>query len=91
MASYAFRHALVREALYSDISQPRRQSLHMRAVAAIEAAGPPGPGGVAATAVHLRLAGPLADQAKVISLSTRASDAAAAVYAWDETVAQACT
>jgi DNA-binding SARP family transcriptional activator len=87
VASYAFRHALVREALYADISQPRRQSLHMRAVAAIEAAGPLDSEGIAATAVHLRLAGPLADQAKVISLSTRASDAAAAVYAWDEAVA----
>ena len=87
VASYAFRHALVREALYADISQPRRQSLHMRAVAAIEAAGPPDAEGVAATAVHLRLAGPLADQAKVISVSIRASDAAAAVYAWDEAVA----
>lgn len=86
-ASYAFRHALVREALYADISQPRRQSLHMRAVAAIEAAGPLDSEGVAATAVHLRLAGPLANQAKVISLSTRASDTAAAVYAWDEAVA----
>jgi hypothetical protein len=82
-ASYSFRHALVRETLYADISQPRRQSLHMRAVAAIEAAGPLDSEGVAATAVHLRLAGPLADQAKVISLSIRASDAAAAVYAWD--------
>jgi len=86
VASYAFRHALVREALYAGISRPRRQALHMRAVAAIEAAGPLDSEGVAAVAVHLRLTGPLADQAKVISLSMRASEAAAAVYAWDEAV-----
>jgi tetratricopeptide (TPR) repeat protein len=37
--------------------------------------------------MHLRLAGPLADQAAVAEHSLRASEAAAAVYAWDEAVA----
>jgi DNA-binding SARP family transcriptional activator len=84
VASYFFRHALAREALYGDLSLPRRQGLHARAAAAIQASGPLDAIGVAATALHLRLAGPLADQARVAELSLRASEAAAAVYAWDE-------
>ncbi|HZD02656.1 MAG TPA: BTAD domain-containing putative transcriptional regulator [Actinomycetes bacterium] len=87
VASYSFRHALVREALYGDLSLPRRQGLHLRAAAAIEASGPLDAARVAAAALHLRLAGPLADQAKVVEQSLRASEAAVAVYAWDEAVA----
>jgi hypothetical protein len=87
VASYSFRHALVREALYRGLSLPRRQRLHLRAAAAIQAAGDLDAAAVAATALHLRLAGPLADQGEVAQLSLRAADAAAAVYAWDEAVA----
>jgi DNA-binding SARP family transcriptional activator len=87
VASYSFRHALVREALYGDLSLPRRQGLHLRAAAAIQAAGPLDATGIAATALHLRQAGPLADQAKVVEQSLKASEAAATVYAWDEAVA----
>jgi len=87
VASYAFRHALVREALYATLSLPRRQGLHLRAATAIQAVGPLNAAAVAAAALHLRLAGPLADQATVAELSLRASEAAAAVYAWDEAVA----
>jgi DNA-binding SARP family transcriptional activator len=87
VASYSFRHALVREALYGGLSQPRRQSLHLRAAAAIQASGPLDAARVSAVALHLRLAGPLADQAAVAELSLRASQAAAAMYAWDEAAA----
>jgi len=87
VASYSFRHALVREALYRGLSLPRRQGLHLRAAAAIQAGSPAGTAAVAATALHLRLAGPLADQAKVAAISAEAGEAAAAVYAWDEAVA----
>ncbi|HKE98854.1 MAG TPA: BTAD domain-containing putative transcriptional regulator [Actinomycetes bacterium] len=86
-ASYSFRHALGREALDADLSVPRRQRLHLRAAEAIRTEGPDDPAGVAAAALHLRLAGPLADQATLAELSTRAGDAAAAVYAWDDAVA----
>ena len=86
VACYSFRHALVREALYRGLSLPRRQGLHLRAAAAIQGAGVLDAAGVAATAVHLRLAGPLADQATVVEHSMRASDVATAVYAWDEAV-----
>jgi DNA-binding SARP family transcriptional activator len=87
VASYSFRHALARETLYGDLSLPRRQRLHLRAATAIQDSGPLDAARIAATALHLRLAGPLADQAEVAELSLRASDIAAAVYAWDEAAA----
>jgi DNA-binding SARP family transcriptional activator len=86
VASYAFRHALVREALYGGLSLPRRQSLHLRAAVAIQASGPPDAARFAAAALHLRLAGPLADQAEVAQQSLKASEAAVAVYAWHDAV-----
>jgi DNA-binding SARP family transcriptional activator/tetratricopeptide (TPR) repeat protein len=86
-AAYGFRHALVRQALYERLSRPRRQGLHLRAAEAIQAAGPLDADGVAAVALHLRLAGPLAGQERTVELSERAGEAAAAVYAWDEAVA----
>jgi DNA-binding SARP family transcriptional activator/energy-coupling factor transporter ATP-binding protein EcfA2 len=85
-ASYWFRHALIRQALYATLSLPRRQRLHLRAAEAIEAAGPPDATRVATVALHLRLAGPLADPAKAVELSLRASEAAEGVYAWDDAV-----
>jgi DNA-binding SARP family transcriptional activator/energy-coupling factor transporter ATP-binding protein EcfA2 len=85
-ASYWFRHALIRQALYATLSLPRRQRLHLRAAEAIEAAGPPDATRVATIALHLRLAGPLADPAKAVALSLRASEAAEGVYAWDDAV-----
>ena len=87
VASYSFRHALVREVLYSGLSRPRRQGLHLRAAAAIQASGPLDAARVSAVAMHLRLAGPLADQTHVAELSLEASKAAAAVYAWEEAAA----
>lgn len=86
VASYAFRHALVREALYAGLSLMRRQILHLRAAVAIQATGPLAAAGVAAAARHLCLAGPLADQAQVAEQSVQASEAAVAVYAWHEAV-----
>ena len=77
----------VREVLYGDLSLPRRQGLHLRAAAAIQASGPLDATRIAATALHLRQAGPLADQAKVVEQSLKASEAAVTVYAWDEAVA----
>jgi class 3 adenylate cyclase len=38
---YAWRHALTREAVYTDTVRPRRQRLHERAAAALAAAGAP--------------------------------------------------
>jgi DNA-binding SARP family transcriptional activator/tetratricopeptide (TPR) repeat protein len=81
--SYAFSHALVRETLYGGLSERRRQRLHVRAAAAIEAVE--GETEVAPLAVHHRLAGSAGDAAKAIDYSLRAGAQARELSAWDET------
>lgn len=87
--SYAFRHALMRQAVHADIPAPRRQRLHLRAADALEGAGLRRAADVAAAAAHLRAAGALADRKRTADLSLRAADAAAGLYAWDEAVGHA--
>ncbi|HWC86381.1 MAG TPA: AAA family ATPase [Solirubrobacteraceae bacterium] len=69
-----FRHALLRDAVYEEIAEPRRRGLHMRwatALLACEQAG--GHARPAEAARHLRLAG--ADTEAVPELARAASDA----------------
>jgi tetratricopeptide (TPR) repeat protein len=80
--TYAFTHALVREALYSGLSAPRRQRLHARAARAI--GQPIDDAAVAALATHHRLAGSHGDPAIAIDCSLRAGERARALFAWDE-------
>ncbi len=82
--TYAFSHALVREAVYADISLPQRLSLHLRTAKALQAAGLRNNAEVAAAATHLRMAVPLADAGQAAELSLRAADVAQRLYAWDE-------
>nr|WP_281353686.1 AAA family ATPase [Phytoactinopolyspora mesophila] len=86
---YAFRHALMREAIHVDLPAPYRQRLHLRAAQALERAGFRRPADVAAAAVHLRSAGSLGDRERAAALSLQAADATARLYAWDEAVAHA--
>jgi DNA-binding SARP family transcriptional activator/tetratricopeptide (TPR) repeat protein len=80
--TYAFTHALVREALYGGLSAPRRQRLHALAARAI---GPPGDDAdVAALATHHRLAGAQGEPAVAIDCSLRAGERARTLFAWDE-------
>ena len=83
--AYAFTHALVRHALYSGLSGPRRRRLHARAAAAIEAVH--GDGEVAALALHHRLAGSAGDPEQALEWSMRAAAQAASRFAWEETAA----
>jgi DNA-binding SARP family transcriptional activator len=75
---YAFPHALVREALYEQISSARRALLHGRLAAALERAG----AADAVLAYHYALAGGPAD--KVAEHSLRAGAGAAARLAYEE-------
>jgi tetratricopeptide (TPR) repeat protein len=87
-ADHAFTHALVRETLYEALSAPRRQRLHARAAAAIEASPMcDSEEGIAALAVHYRLAGPVVDAAKAIEYSLRAGEHARQLFAWEEAAA----
>ncbi|MET0684966.1 MAG: AAA family ATPase [Solirubrobacteraceae bacterium] len=83
--AYAFTHALVRHALYSGLSGPRRRRLHARAAAAI--AEVHGDGEVAALALHHRLAGSAGDPEQALEWSLRAAAQAASRFAWEETAA----
>jgi DNA-binding SARP family transcriptional activator len=81
-ATYSFPHDLMREAVYGDLPQTRRQRLHVRAAEAFELPG----ASVAAAAVHLRAAGPAADPVRAAHVSLLAAEEAARVYAWHEAV-----
>jgi tetratricopeptide (TPR) repeat protein len=82
---YAFTHALVRQTLVEELSQPRRQHLHLMAAQAIEAAhGRNVEPHIPALAKHYRSAGAAADPEKVIDYSIRAGSAAYAVFAYEE-------
>ncbi len=85
--TYSFKHALVRQTLYDELSLPRKQKLHARAATAIESAHPDAlDDWVPALAAHYRSAGLAADQKKTLAYLTRAASQAAAVFAWEEAV-----
>ncbi len=80
-----FRHALLREAVYEEIAEPRRRGLHQAwadaLVAAEESGGIPR---AAEVARHLRLAG---DNRRAVPQLVRAAAAARRVAALDEAAA----
>jgi hypothetical protein len=88
-ATYAFRHALVRETLYAELSLPRRQRTHLRAADAIErVAGAAADEHASTIALHLRTAGAAANARRALDWTLRAAAAHAAALAWEEASAQ---
>jgi DNA-binding SARP family transcriptional activator len=73
---YAFPHALVREALYEQVSSARRALLHARLAAALERSG----AGPAELSHHYVLAGGPAEKAIAYSLQAAAEAAARLAY-----------
>ncbi|HEX2240644.1 MAG TPA: AAA family ATPase [Actinomycetota bacterium] len=85
--TYAFKHALVRQTLYDELSLPRKQKLHARAAAAIEKVHSNElDEWVPALATHYALAGVAVDQKKTLSYLSLAAQQAAALFAWEEAV-----
>jgi tetratricopeptide (TPR) repeat protein len=88
--AYSFSHALVQQTLYEELSLARKQRLHLRAGAAIEAehAGSLD-AHVVQLARHLRAAGTAADAMKTIDYSLRAMQVTRRVFAFEEAIAHA--
>ena len=82
-ASYAFPHELMREAVYAEISPPRRQRLHHRAIDAILGGGHSSDADVIAAAGHALKAGPATDAAAAADLVERAAHLAADNFGYD--------
>jgi tetratricopeptide (TPR) repeat protein len=80
---FAFRHALVREALHETFSHARRVLLHLRAGEALEAEGAP----AAELAVHFWEARQIGGAANAVKYSTRAAEGARHSHADHEAVA----
>jgi DNA-binding CsgD family transcriptional regulator len=73
----AFEHALVRDAVYAELSAARRSELHRAAALALETNGYPVPGVIAS---HWERAD---DPARCLPWALRADDAARASFAYD--------
>src|SRR5262245_52525515 len=81
----SFRHALIREALYAELSSARRVRLHRRVAEAIErlAHGRPNPP-LGDLAYHFFQAAPGGDADRAVDYATRAGDRAADGLAFEE-------
>jgi DNA-binding SARP family transcriptional activator len=80
---YSFSHALIREALYEGMSEPRRARLHRRVGDALESSGEQS---LSVLALHFTRAASLEDVEKAISYAIQAAQEATRVLAHEEAV-----
>ncbi len=84
---YAFRHALIRQTLYDELSQPDRLRLHRQAGEVIEEASGAHPEPfLAELAHHFYQAAPGGDVRKAVDTCVRAAESAGALLAYEQSV-----
>jgi predicted ATPase/DNA-binding SARP family transcriptional activator len=81
---FAFRHAILREAIYARPTASRRARLHQRVGEVLEPQLAAGRVTAAEVARHVLLAGPLAAPQQAARYAVRAGDDAARALAWEE-------
>jgi tetratricopeptide (TPR) repeat protein len=82
---FLFRHALIRETLYTELSVTRRVLMHRRIANVLEAAYRSDPDAhLAELAYHFYDAAPLGDAAKAVEYCRRAGDQALNGFAYEE-------
>ena len=81
---YGFSHAIVREALYADVSAARRRAIHQRITGVLESLHREHPDEhLASLAYHVCRAAPLVDPLTAIDYACRAGDQAASQVAFE--------
>jgi DNA-binding SARP family transcriptional activator len=82
---YEFTHALIRQAIYEDLSRTRRGRIHRHIGETVEGlCGAELPTNLAAMAYHFFKAFPSGDVDKAIKYTSRAADNAHALFAYEE-------
>ena len=85
---YRFRHRLVRDAVYAQLSQTRRARHHARIGDVLETTGDvPVPIRAGEVAHHLAMAGPLAPPGKAVDWALRAADVAVQQVSYEQAAA----
>jgi DNA-binding NarL/FixJ family response regulator len=84
-AGFRFAHPLIRKALYSGTTGPRRQRVHSRIAEALEGQYADSlEDHISEIAHHLVLSGPLTPAEKLAEYARAAGDRAFSIYAWTE-------
>lgn len=80
-----FAHEVIRQTLLGDLSQPRRQRLHLRVAEALERThGTDADRHASEIAIHLQLAGPVADDVRSVRYLTVAAQQALEIAAFED-------
>jgi DNA-binding winged helix-turn-helix (wHTH) protein/tetratricopeptide (TPR) repeat protein len=88
LGHYVFSHALIREALYDELTGPQRVRLHRRVAEVLEAAcGAAADSHLPELAHHFFQAAPGGDVERAVDYGVRAAEQSLEILAWEESVA----